>query len=292
MTNQRLSGAEACSDKAIAVVTMLAMYQRMHHQQSIGLVHFDGLRRMIELRGGLAQLALENRTLAQKPWRLSLEFALQDGSSVAFDVVDISQPSQLLDSRFISISISTLDTVLRRHFSSITQFTHLLNNSTDNVKIGPLDYSDAVCLRLHKLLDYAPLATHHRLSMSPLDDLVHLTLVAVMTTLMPEYGHNQARYDLLASKLQSALQRYAATEDRSCEILLWALFVGYATVLGESHHIWLVALAKEVGASLHSHTWMDICRLLSAFGWIGVFYNKAGSKLWFEMNSHNREVVV
>jgi hypothetical protein len=284
MTNQRLSGAEACSDKAIAVVTMLAIFQRMHHQQSIGLLHFEGLRRMIELRGGLAQLALENRAVAQKPWRLALEFALQDGSLVAFNVLDVPMPSQLPDARFISIFPSTLDPVLQKHFSSITHFAHLLNTAADHVKLSPLDYSDAICLRLHHLLDYAPLATQHRPRMGPLDDLVHLALVAVTTTLMPEYGHNQARYCLLVSKLQSALQRHAEQEEPSWELLLWALFVGYATVLDESHKTWLVPLARKVGTSLHLDTWMDVRKLLSTFAWINVFYDKAGMKLWFEIN--------
>jgi hypothetical protein len=89
MTNARLSGPDACSDKAIAVVTMLAIYQRMHHQQAVGLVHFKGLRRMIALRGGLAQLSRNNRAVAQKPWRLGIEFALQDGGDVGFEVDEL-----------------------------------------------------------------------------------------------------------------------------------------------------------------------------------------------------------
>ena len=67
--NERLSSRDACSDKAIAVVTILAIYQRMHHNQSLGLIHFAGLCRMIQLRGGLAKFARENRIVAQKPWR-------------------------------------------------------------------------------------------------------------------------------------------------------------------------------------------------------------------------------
>ena len=69
LINERLSSNKACSDQAIAVVTVLAIYQRMHDHNPNGLVHFNGLCRMIQLRGGLAKLAKENRTLAQKPWR-------------------------------------------------------------------------------------------------------------------------------------------------------------------------------------------------------------------------------
>lgn len=69
LVNEKLSGPEAYSDRAIAVVTVLAIYHHMHHQQSNGLIHFHGLRRMIQHRGGLAKLAEGSRALAQKPWR-------------------------------------------------------------------------------------------------------------------------------------------------------------------------------------------------------------------------------
>jgi hypothetical protein len=271
-------------------VSMLAIYQRMHHQHAIGLVHFAGLRRMIGLRGGLAQLGRENRELAQKPsnakgvCRLAIEFAVQDGEAVGFEVpsslaVDCAQ-------RLVPIPTAVpgdVDSCLRGLFVSVTAFAHLLDSTiTTRARLSHLDYSDAVCLRLHRLLDYAPLATHLRPSLSPIDDLVQLTLVAVMTTLMPEYGHNQARYDVLANKLRHGLKRYAEMEGSTCGTLLWALFVGYATVLDESDRPWLVSMAREVVAGLRFRTWMETRTLISTYAWIGVIYDKAGLKLWSE----------
>jgi len=69
LTQARLSGPDAISDMAIAAVTMLVIYQLVHGEPRIGLVHFNGLCRMIELRGGLAELGKHDRALAQKPWR-------------------------------------------------------------------------------------------------------------------------------------------------------------------------------------------------------------------------------
>jgi hypothetical protein len=69
LTQRRLTGPEAISNKAIAGVTILAIYQLVHGNVKVGLVHFDGLCRMIRLRGGLAKLMEHNRALAQKPWR-------------------------------------------------------------------------------------------------------------------------------------------------------------------------------------------------------------------------------
>lgn len=69
ITQKRLDGPNAASDVAIAGVTILAIYQLVHGHIKAGLVHFNGLCRMIEMRGGLEKLMMHNRALAQKPWR-------------------------------------------------------------------------------------------------------------------------------------------------------------------------------------------------------------------------------
>lgn len=69
LINKRLSGPEAISDGTIAVVTTLAVFQRIHQQNSTGMIHLDGLYRMIQLRGGMESISRGNRTLALKPWR-------------------------------------------------------------------------------------------------------------------------------------------------------------------------------------------------------------------------------
>lgn len=69
ITQKRLDGRKAISDEAIAGVTILVIYQLVHGYLDVGLVHFNGLCRMIQLRGGLAKLMKHDRALAQKPWR-------------------------------------------------------------------------------------------------------------------------------------------------------------------------------------------------------------------------------
>jgi hypothetical protein len=301
MTNTRLSGPEACSDKAIAVVTMLAIYQRMHHQQAVGLVHFEGLRRMINLRGGLKRFSRENRTVAQKPWRLALEFALQDGGAVGFGVdeveglgwgyegLEVTGGNECNDLCRLD-STKGLDPVLLAHFASISCFTNYLNTNT--VKVDALDYSDAICIRLHHLLAYTSLSPEHRSHLASLDSVVHLTLVAIMTTLMPEYGHNQARYELLASQMRVVLQTYATKGDRDCELLLWALFVGYATILNDGgDEAWLIALAADVCGRLDLHDWRTVRGVLRQYAWICAFYDNAGLNMLLKITKEQGRIV-
>ena len=69
LVNSKLSSNDFISDKAIAAVVSLAIYQQIHHQYAVGLVHLHGLYRMIELRGGITQLVHENPALSMKPIR-------------------------------------------------------------------------------------------------------------------------------------------------------------------------------------------------------------------------------
>jgi hypothetical protein len=101
-----------------------------------------------------------------------------------------------------------------------------------------------------------------------MEDLVHLSLVDIMATLVPEYGHNQARYNFLSNLLRHALQRYADIPERDDEVLLWAVFVGYATVLNDSDIQGLTLLVFE---RMVLRKWNEICLMLCRYAWIGVF---------------------
>lgn len=78
LVNKKLSGPEATSTPIIAAVTSLVVYHRIHDFRETGLIHLDGLERIIRLRGGMAALARESPVIAQKPWRWvgSLEISM------------------------------------------------------------------------------------------------------------------------------------------------------------------------------------------------------------------------
>ena len=66
--NERLSSDDALSDEALASVVSLTLFERVHAHNSKGHIHFQGLQRMVRLRGGLSSLT-DNRELLLKLWR-------------------------------------------------------------------------------------------------------------------------------------------------------------------------------------------------------------------------------
>jgi hypothetical protein len=66
LVNEKLSGKDAISNTTIAVVVMMAQYEHLQGQYRQGLVHLDGLQRIVELRGGISELKKDKPNLAQK----------------------------------------------------------------------------------------------------------------------------------------------------------------------------------------------------------------------------------
>lgn len=63
--NKRLQGNDALSDSTIAIVLSLIHQEQMRKQQASAEVHFRGLAKIIELRGGVDKI-LENPLLGLK----------------------------------------------------------------------------------------------------------------------------------------------------------------------------------------------------------------------------------
>jgi hypothetical protein len=66
LVNEKLSGTDAISNTNIAVVVIMAQFERLRNHYRQGLVHLDGLQRMVELRGGISQLKRDKPSLAHK----------------------------------------------------------------------------------------------------------------------------------------------------------------------------------------------------------------------------------
>jgi hypothetical protein len=69
LVNSQLSGDEATSDHTMAGIIGLSQYDRVRGLHREGLVHLDGLQRIVELRGGLAQFLSDRPAIAQKIFR-------------------------------------------------------------------------------------------------------------------------------------------------------------------------------------------------------------------------------
>jgi hypothetical protein len=55
LVEERLKSAEALSDSTLGIIFMLVLQEQIRQGQIEAEIHFDGLKKMIELRGGLSK---------------------------------------------------------------------------------------------------------------------------------------------------------------------------------------------------------------------------------------------
>ncbi|KAK8035446.1 hypothetical protein PG993_010441 [Apiospora rasikravindrae] len=268
--NKRLSGPEALCDGSIAVVTSLAMHEDLNQQQSTAMLHFQGLRRMIDLRGGIKQLFLINRHIGQKVWSIILD--------------DLRRAREKTRRHsFLQWVRDTSTDVLDIAFDVI-DFTELLDTRTNDNKLFALDYTDALLVLTGSLLEVAPVGRELRHCR---DNLVHKSLLAYMVAFRPEYGRRLAKYDLLGQGLRSSTQAFTPVTIADYELLLWCLFCGGIQVFDEGEE-WLSLMIVRACEYLRLRTWAETRHVLYNIAWIPTIHDKAGEALWksFEGNTH------
>ena len=309
--NLKLSGPESVSDSAIAAVVTLAIYQQIHHLHSVGLIHLNGLYRMIELRGGIARLMKENRALALKPLRyvhlfvspryfkaesliitrLDVELALQTGLPPLFrsDALVCADPVSS-DCRFTEDQLPFIATRLSRIMLSLASFASVLNSRQreGRTKLDPLSYTETIVSLLYRLIEVAPLGQSRFMLGGFYDDVVHLTMLAFMTTLLPKYCSEDSSY--LSDRLESAIHDLqlmpAETDDSRLSLLLWILFIGGISVLKRKDHRQLVL---ETCEQLKLNDWPAIRCQLCLLSWIHTLHDVPGQYLWEDAQRRSNE---
>ncbi|RYP50327.1 hypothetical protein DL768_004144 [Monosporascus sp. mg162] len=285
LVNLKLSGPESVSDSAIAAVVTLTIYQQIHQQHSTGLIHLNGLYRMIQLRGGIARLIKENRALALKPLRLDVELALQNGSPLfCSDAVPVNAVSE--DSRVTKEQLPSTAPWLSRIMLDVVNFASLLNRREreGRTKLDPLNYTETLLSLLYRLIEAAPLGQSRSMSGGLYGDVAHLAMLAFMTTLLPEYGSDHSSYLLLSNRLESAIRDFhvtsADTPDSELSLLLWTLFISGVSVLKRKDHRWLSLLILETCERLGLYDWPAVRHQLCEFPWIHTLHDVPARCLW------------
>lgn len=313
LVNMKLSGPDCVSDNAIAAVVSLAIYQQIHHLYSTGLIHLDGLRRMIELRGGMAKLIKQNRALAVKPLRyvnlpapvsisatpvyllqalhltlhrLDAELALQTGCPPIFcsDFLEtishaFGHPSDL-EVKSLSVATEAYHVMM-----TMMSFARSLNSNEGNkaMRLDPLTYTEMLVWLLYRSIEISPLGQQCSASADVYNQLACFSMLAFMTTLLPEYGRYDSSYPLLSQKLENIIQNINTTptyiQHSKLTLLLWGILISGISVSKSKDYRWLI---MDVCEQLELHDWLAVRHQLCQFPWINAVHDIPGRYLWNE----------
>ncbi|KAI0876216.1 hypothetical protein GGS24DRAFT_248330 [Hypoxylon argillaceum] len=298
LINKRLAGDTdiALSDATIAVVISMSQHDRLLGNHRHALIHFEGLQRLIALKGGISVLVSDSPWVAQKAIRADFDFAIQFGSPTRFSVGYVPGKVTLdwlrekhketgvdfLDTRNI---ISCVDENLRRVFEDISTLAWLVNDSAvHGIKVDDYDFHDVLLLLGYRLLNVRPLNTPIE-STNKLEPLLHLGLVALIDMFFLPLGLKPDGA-LLTRCIASATLEQHYDDKNSQELLLWLLFTGKTSVLrAPDDDIWLMPKISHTASQLGLSTWHHVSQTLEKFPWVKVFANDAAQRLWNKIHS-------
>ncbi|KAJ9271320.1 transcriptional regulator family: Fungal Specific TF [Paecilomyces variotii] len=296
LINERLSGDNAASDTTIAVVVMLAEYERQLGHYNNCLVHIEGLQRMVELRGGISKLTSINPHLTKKIFRIDLEYALHTGSPTRFSPQDIAfgstgilrfprkhqrRSEQKGSIVYRSAKFKQLSADLEDVFMDIIYFAHLLNE-TSSRRLPKMDhcvFHENILFLGYRLIAISTLrGPNHP---NNLEDMIHLGLTTFVSAFFWSLDRSIPTIPLLTESIRSIVQRYAGDSQEERAVLLWLLFTLAASISKQpDDEVWLVPKAAETMDAMDLHTWEDVHRTLSMFPWVNATHDTAGQALW------------
>lgn len=221
--------------------------------------------------------------------RLDIEFALQYGSPTRFPSDQVPGEGFLSQLRIAQPSgpvpegLEDADPALLRILVDTANYADTLNNS----KVDPLDFSEAGPLLLNRLVEYAPLGGMRSADM--VGNLLHLTSIALLTTLLPEYGNQHTEFDNVAVHLRAALHELASVTAPCRKLLLWAIFVADVSVLFRKEHSWELPLLAETCRHLDLRTWEDVHAILHQYAWFDAANEKPSGIVWDAVKSFNKK---
>ncbi|KAL4974810.1 hypothetical protein BDW66DRAFT_167549 [Aspergillus desertorum] len=307
IVQERLMSEEAPSNMTIAILVAMSEYERLQGQYARGYIHVRGLRRMVELRGGIKQFDSECCGVIQKVLRADLEYALQLGSRTLFgsegiEFLRLCKGVRLTDGKHVELVTNPeVDLFLQKGlraslwtiFSNMRSLAYLLNNAGVGYrqKLGAEEFHNTIMFLGHCLLHMSPLYANSepdacfKLDMNPLEEVVHLGLTAFLVTFLRGLDHRIADKPLLSHRLRLAIKKSMSSVEGGegsiirGRVMIWTLFVGAVVVFNLSDNEWLIPTTNAAMIALGLSSWKDVKKALADFPWVDAVHDRTGMVL-------------
>lgn len=284
-----------------AVVLCLVFHAHLMGEQQAALHHMRGLRKIVDLGGGLPSLS-NNLKLMLEILRCDVGMALHYGSKPLFFVNPSWEPYWPYP-EFTSYSQTSapsleyckftgnLDPELARAWEVTKKFSVLVNHAASTRQKLPKEFLlDTMASVMYPILH---LPSGH-FELGSLDEAIRLGLLAYCSSVFLQwagvrlpYMHFPAMYrNCLVNLRLPELNEDSNSDNSSSPLLLWLLMVGAVSVFGDCDNAWLKPwLRVNIELCGGSNSWDVIQRVLSSFIWIGLVHDVPGKAVFHSASS-------
>ncbi|CAG9990899.1 unnamed protein product [Clonostachys byssicola] len=283
----KLESPDALSDSTMTLVLSLISQEQLKKFDSRAKIHLDGLRRMIELRGGLEQLE-GKPPLLLKVCKVDVVFALQFGGPTAFFRDEMLRVRAEMASkgrfqRLLALPAihdkNTPNPLLKEVLLDVLDVSALINGNKSKLVVDLINFQEILMSVFYRLLRMHPLQGVPLTNDA--DAMYHLGLLIFMLTLFITIEKQRILECCpVSDAVRELLDRDLSKS--SDELVLWFLLIGAiwtSTVEGD----WILPNLQEVRKRLCLNKWEEVQCRIESFPWISVLHDEPGRSLWIRL---------
>ncbi|KAI0135839.1 hypothetical protein F4814DRAFT_38297 [Daldinia grandis] len=266
------------SNSTMSVVLKLASVAHFDGDYKASKQHMEGLRKMVDLRGGLD--VFKGTSLLLEMLRCDLGVALLDGSCPLF----FNQPSEPMAEYPEKLMPATINGTLFRGdmdpvritedelataWGVLRRFCLFVDLGTQTRRtIRPDIIYETMTAVTYRLL-------HMRFSGS-IDEAVRQGLLAFCYHVFLQWQDIKPLHCDMASAYRSCILSLEDSDMASSQLMLWLLMVGAISIFNISDEVWLSERIEEHVGRCQIKTWREMQDTLKSFLWIGVLDEQPG----------------
>ncbi|KAI0138188.1 hypothetical protein F4776DRAFT_621013 [Hypoxylon sp. NC0597] len=272
------------SDSTMGLVLKLASTTHFNGDHQASKQHMEGLRKMVDLRGGLD--VLRDKTFLVEMLRVDLGVALLNSSQPVFfrqplEPV-IEYPEKMLpapDNKFYypedNIKLmGSLDNELARSWQVMRRFCLLVNLGTQTQRLIRLEtIHETMTAVMYRLLRTSFAA-------GSIDETIRHGLLAFSYHVFLQWQDIVPPYHQFAAAYKSCILGVKSAGGIPSQLILWLLMAGAISIFDISEESWLRELIKEYTNICRIKTWKEMQDILKSYMWIVMLSEKVGKRIY------------
>ncbi|KAI1842911.1 hypothetical protein JX266_010929 [Neoarthrinium moseri] len=272
-------------DSTVAVIITLAMVAGMFDDQASALAHVAGLKRIVQLRGGLDGFR-HNAKLHIKIGRVDLAYSLTTGENPLFFNSPISL-NPIFDTTGVSngapeyspTAVGIRDQRLANVFQDLQYYSRVMNEaSMTKHKRREAEFQSVICSIQYRLIQLQGAMENI------LDECLRLAMLAFLSTTFQVSGKS-FQYPYLAKRFCECCLAIEAARQPARDLMLWLLTVGAIALYG-TNELWLQQRWID---DVPEIDWGEARRRLKNVIWLDAFHDKPGQRVFETMSCFKRQ---
>ncbi|KAF2659127.1 hypothetical protein K491DRAFT_591752, partial [Lophiostoma macrostomum CBS 122681] len=292
LVGERLESGEALADSTIAIILMLVLQEQMRHEQLQAEIHYEGLKKMVDLRGGLRGLET-NRPLVLKICKIDITFALQFGQPLVYirdqmhEIKTKLCSEEASQARFASIPPQALPKTfpdLHDVLSDVITLETFINNMPAKQTLDVDTFVEMLISILSRLLQTGSILDTD-LSTNT-ETVWHMgTLIFMMSLFLQHNGQQAINFELVTLRIRVVLDHHLEGVDAG--LRLWLMYMSAMWLAEDTdHRKWINSKIRSLNGQLGMESWEAVRRRITVFPWIHRVHDKPAYMVW-EFTQHN-----